>query len=61
MKQVPRNFYGQRIGYPKIRSAGATGSEWDLIKKIIVEELNGEDHTLVHDYDVQEGHEELSV
>ena len=47
MKQVQRNFYGQRMGYPKIGSAGPTGSEWDLIKKIIDKELNDEDHTLV--------------
>jgi len=59
MKQVQRNFYGQRIGYPKLRSAGATGSEGDLIKKIIVEELIGEDHTLVHDFDDQEADVEL--
>ena len=59
MKQVQRNFYGQRIGYPKLRSAGATGSEGDLIKKIIVEELIGEDHTLVHDFDDQEAEVEL--
>jgi len=59
MKQVQRNFHGQRIGYPKLRSAGATGSEGDLIKKIIVEELIGEDHTLVHDFDDQEAEVEL--
>jgi O-acetyl-ADP-ribose deacetylase (regulator of RNase III) len=47
MKQVQRNFYGQRIGYPEIGSAGPTGSEWDLIKKIIDKELYDEDHTLV--------------
>ena len=42
MKQVQRNFYGQRIGYPEIGSAGPTGSEWDLIKKIIDKELYDE-------------------
>ena len=48
MKQVQRNFYGQRIGYPSsFRSSGMRGNEWDLIKKIIDKELYDEDHTLV--------------
>ena len=46
MRQVKQNFYGLRIGYPMIGS-GLAGGEWALIEKIIKEELNGEDHTLV--------------
>ena len=46
MKQVKQNFYGQRIGYPKI-GAGLAGGEWDRIREIIDEELFDEDHTLV--------------
>jgi O-acetyl-ADP-ribose deacetylase (regulator of RNase III) len=35
-----------RIGYPKI-GAGLAGGDWDIISKIIDEELEGLDHTLV--------------
>lgn len=35
-----------RIGYPKI-GAGLAGGDWDIISKIIDEELEGFDHTLV--------------
>lgn len=37
---------GKRIGYPKI-GAGIGGGDWGVISKIIDEELNGENHTLV--------------
>ena len=35
-----------RIGYPKI-GAGLGGGDWEIIRKIIDEELEGTDHTLV--------------
>ncbi len=35
-----------RIGYPKI-GAGLSGGDWDKISRIIDQELDGEDHTLV--------------
>lgn len=35
-----------RIGYPAI-GAGLGGGDWNIISKIIDEELNGRDHTLV--------------
>lgn len=43
---VKQLFEGRRIGYPKI-GAGIAGGDWDIISKIIDEELEGEDHTLV--------------
>ena len=46
MQAVKQQFAGQRIGYPKI-GAGLAGGDWDVISKIIDEELTGEDHTLV--------------
>lgn len=36
----------RKIGYPKI-GEGAIGADWDIIKKIIDQELEGEDHTFV--------------
>lgn len=39
-------FHDSRIGYPKI-GAGLGGGDWVIIKQIIEEELEGEDHTLV--------------
>jgi O-acetyl-ADP-ribose deacetylase (regulator of RNase III) len=36
----------RKIAYPKI-GAGLGGGDWDVISKIIDEELDGEDHTLV--------------
>jgi len=39
----PINF---RIGYPKI-GCGLAGGDWDIVSKIIDEELEGCDHTLV--------------
>lgn len=43
-----RRKYGQaaRIGYPKI-GAGLAGGDWNIISRIIEEELQGLDHTLV--------------
>lgn len=43
---VKQEFAGQRIGYPMI-GAGLGGGDWDTIKQIIEEELEGEDHCLV--------------
>jgi O-acetyl-ADP-ribose deacetylase (regulator of RNase III) len=46
MREVKARFSGKRIGYPKI-GAGSAKGDWDLISKIIDEELAGEEHTLV--------------
>lgn len=45
-KAIKRDFSGKRIGYPLI-GAGLAGGDWNLISKIIDEEFEGEDHTLV--------------
>ena len=39
-------YSGKRIGYPAI-GAGLGGGDWEIISKIIEEELEGEDHTFV--------------
>ena len=39
-------FSGRRIGYPKI-GAGLAGGDWEILSKIIDEELAGENHMLV--------------
>ena len=44
--KIKIDFAGKRIGYPMI-GAGLAGGDWTVISKIIVEELCGEDHTLV--------------
>ena len=44
--EIKNNYSGKRIGYPLI-GAGLAGGDWDVISKIIDEELEGEDHTLV--------------
>lgn len=46
MKAVKSTFSGKRIGYPKI-GAGLAGGDWTTIRRIIEEELAGEDHTYV--------------
>ena len=46
MTTVKRLFPGTRIGYPLI-GAGLAKGDWQDISKIIDEELDGEDHTLV--------------
>ncbi len=43
---IKNKFSGKRIGYPAI-GAGLAGGDWEVISKIIEEELQGEDHTLV--------------
>lgn len=45
-KKVKQNFSGLRIGYPAI-GAGLAGGEWEVISKIIEEELKGENHIFV--------------
>jgi len=45
-KRIATDFAGKRIGYPKI-GAGLAGGDWNIISKIIDEELANEDHTLV--------------
>ena len=45
-KEVKSLFSDGRIGYPKI-GAGLAGGSWSIIEKIIDEELQDEDHTLV--------------
>jgi O-acetyl-ADP-ribose deacetylase (regulator of RNase III) len=46
MRAVKEAFSGRRIGYPKI-GAGLAGGDWEILSKIIDEELAGEDHMLV--------------
>jgi O-acetyl-ADP-ribose deacetylase (regulator of RNase III) len=46
MRHVKDKFSGKKVGYPKI-GAGLAGGDWAIISKIIDEELEGEDHTLV--------------
>jgi O-acetyl-ADP-ribose deacetylase (regulator of RNase III) len=46
MREVKRRFTGKRIGYPKI-GAGLARGDWELLSRIIDEELESEDHTLV--------------
>ena len=46
MASIKERFAGSRIGYPRI-GAGLAGGDWSVIREIIVEELAGEDHTLV--------------
>jgi O-acetyl-ADP-ribose deacetylase (regulator of RNase III) len=45
-KCIKNQFTGMRIGYP-LYGAGLAGGDWQIISKIIDEELSGEDHTLV--------------
>ena len=45
-REIKSQFSGRRIGYPLI-GAGLAGGDWSVISQIIVEELEGEDHTLV--------------
>lgn len=45
-RKIKSDFQNLRIGYPKI-GAGLAGGDWQIISRIIREELEGEDHTLV--------------
>jgi len=44
--RVKKDFFNQRIGYPKI-GAGLAKGDWEVISDIINQELSGEDHFLV--------------
>ncbi|MGV3607192.1 MAG: macro domain-containing protein [Planctomycetaceae bacterium] len=46
MLKIKSLYGGRRIGYPMI-GAGLAGGDWGTIARIICEELEGEDHTLV--------------
>ena len=46
MKEIKIDLGGLVIGYPMI-GAGLANGDWKIIKAIIEEELQGEDHTLV--------------
>lgn len=46
MNDVKKKFGGKRIGYPLI-GAGLAKGDWEIISKIIVEELREENHYLV--------------
>ncbi|MCW8877010.1 MAG: macro domain-containing protein [Kangiellaceae bacterium] len=45
-RKIKKDFSGMRIGYPLI-GAGLAGGNWNVLEKIIKEELEGENHTLV--------------
>jgi O-acetyl-ADP-ribose deacetylase (regulator of RNase III) len=45
-RKIKSTFTGKRIGYPMI-GAGLAGGDWNVISRIINEELDGENHTLV--------------
>jgi len=45
-RKIKIEFFDKRICYPKIGS-GLAGGDWNVISKIIDEELNGLDHTLI--------------
>lgn len=57
-KLIKQDFSGKRIGYPKI-GAGLAGGDWNIISKIIDEELVNEDHTFVEYYKDKEYEEKL--
>ena len=46
MQKFKRDFSGQCIGYPLI-GAGLAGGNWQEIRRVIDEELSGENHALV--------------
>ena len=46
MKEIKNKFNGKKIGMPLI-GAGLAGGDWNIISKIIEEELSGEDVTIV--------------
>lgn len=45
-KAVKKEFTGLRIGYPMIGSGLGKG-DWSMISRVIDEELDGEDHTVI--------------
>ena len=46
MKMIKKQFSGKKFGMPKI-GAGLAGGDWNIIKKIIDEELMNEDITIL--------------
>lgn len=46
MQAIKKDFSGKKIGLPLI-GAGLAGGNWDIISKIIDEELKGEDVSIV--------------
>ena len=50
-KKIKQDYTGKKIGYPKI-GAGLAGGDWEVLRKIIDQALEGEDHTCVT-YQVQ--------
>jgi O-acetyl-ADP-ribose deacetylase (regulator of RNase III) len=46
MKLIKKEFSGKKLGMPKI-GAGLAGGDWNIIKKIIDEELINEDVTVM--------------
>jgi O-acetyl-ADP-ribose deacetylase (regulator of RNase III) len=47
LKKIKTDFSGLRFGLPKI-GCGLAGGSWDIVSKIIEEELNLEDVTIVY-------------
>ena len=47
MKKIKKTFSGKKIGMPKI-GAGLAQGDWDIISKIIEQELENEDITVVN-------------
>jgi len=45
-KEIKQKFSGYRIGYPMI-GAGLAKGDWQITSELILEQLSGEDHTLV--------------
>lgn len=45
-KKIKIDFPQKKIAYPKI-GAGLAKGDWNIISKIIIKELKGEDHTLI--------------
>jgi len=44
--EIKQKYSGYRIGYPMI-GAGLAKGDWQIISRLISEQLTGEDHTLV--------------
>ena len=45
-KNIKEKFSGKRMGFPML-GAGLAGGDWNVIESIIIEELEGEDVTIV--------------
>jgi O-acetyl-ADP-ribose deacetylase (regulator of RNase III) len=45
-REIKQKFSGYRIGYPMI-GAGLAKGDWQIISELILEQLTGENHTLV--------------